>query len=156
MKPNIGITEKNRQKVAKILDILLADEFVLYTKTLNYHWNLRGPSFLELHEFLEKQYKEMQEIVDSLAERIRQLGENSSGTLKEFLQKTRLTESLEKPPALKMIKILLEDHETLIGELRKDIKDCDEKYEDQGTTDFLTGLMEDHEKMAWMLRSYLE
>jgi len=156
MKPNIGITEKNREKVAGILNVLIADEFVLYTKTLNFHWNLCGPSFLELHELLDKQYNQLQQMIDLIAERTRQLGEDSAGTLKEFLQKTRLKESLEKPPAIRMLKILLTDHETVISELRKDVKDCDKKYEDQGTTDFLTGLMKDHEKMAWMLRSYLE
>jgi len=155
MKPNIGIKEKDREKVVEILNVLLADEFVLYTKTLNYHWNITGTSFAELHKFLEAQYEEMSGIIDSVAERTKKIGGNALGTLKEFSQQTRLKEFPGQVlEALKMIKGLLSDHEALIVHLRKDLELCDEKYNDKGTCDFLTGLMEQHEKMAWMLRSY--
>ena len=157
MNSNIGIAKNDQQKVVEILNILLSDEYILYTKTLNFHWNVTGKSFAELHKFLEGQYEEMQEIIDGVAERTRKVGGNALGSLKEFLQKTRLKESPGgKHDAISMLKNLLADHEAMIRELRKDLELCDKKYHDMGTTDFLTGLMEQHEKMAWMLRSYLE
>ncbi len=157
MKVNIGLTDKNREAVINILNTTLADEYVLYTKTLNYHWNVTGTSFAELHKFLESQYEELQEIVDAVAERTRKLDGQSLGTLREFLNETRLKEAgTQKSGAKIMIGNLLADHESIIVSLRKDLDACDKKYDDKGTTDFLTGIMEQHEKMAWMLRSYLE
>ena len=157
MNLNIGITEKNRQAVVEILNRLLSDEYVLYTRTRNYHWNVTGPDFSELHKFFENQYEAVDGIIDEVAERARALGGKSLGTLKEFLEKTQLEEFPKKyPDAAAMISNLLADHETIIESLRKNLGICAEKYGDMGTSDFLTGLMEQHEKMAWMLRSYLE
>ncbi len=156
MKPNIGIEEKNRKELVALLNVVLSDQYVLYTKTLNYHWNVEGSSFAELHKFLEGQYREMVETIDETAERVRKLGGIAAGTLKEFTQKTRLKEVPgDRPDAKRMIKNLLTDHEALIVNLRKNVDQADEKYKDKGTADYLTGLMEQHEKMAWMLRSYL-
>jgi len=141
----------------QILNQLLSDEYVLYTKTRNYHWNITGPDFSELHKFFESQYEELDEIIDETAERARALGGNSLGTLKEFLQHTSLKEVPGNyPDAKRMIGNLLTDHESVIQSLRKNLAACAEKYGDMGTSDFLTGLMEQHEKMAWMLRAYLE
>ena len=155
MKPNIGIEDKNRQSVTQILNHLLSDEYVLYTKTRNYHWNVVGPDFSELHKFFESQYEELDEIIDEVAERTRSLGEKPVATLKEFLQETRLKESSAGDlMAKQMLAHLLADHESIINSLRQELQDCAEKYRDAGTSDFLTGLMEQHEKMAWMLRAY--
>jgi len=157
MKVNIGLSDKNRKGAAEILNRLLSDEYVLYTKTRNYHWNVTGSDFSELHKFFEAQYEELDNIIDEVAERARSLGENSLGTLKEFLEHSGLKESpTHHPKAEKMIVHLLHDHEVLIRNLREDLRTCDEKLDDMGTSDFLTGLMEQHEKMAWMLRAYLE
>ena len=157
MKIQIGLNEKNRVGGVEILNRLLSDEYVLYTKTRNYHWNVTGSDFNELHKFFESQYEALDEIIDSVAERARALGGNSLGTLKEFLQETRLEEfPSEAPKAPKMISNLLKDHELVIQGLREDLVTCAEKYGDAGTNDFLTGLMEQHEKMAWMLRAFLE
>jgi starvation-inducible DNA-binding protein len=99
----------------------------------------------------------LNEIVDDVAERARSLGGNALGTMTEFLQHTRLTEQVAYyPDARDMIANLLADHEALIRQLRVDLETCVEKYHDAGTNDFLTGLMEQHEKMAWMLRAFLE
>lgn len=157
MKPNIGLNNKNRDAVVEILNRLLSDEYVLYTKTRNYHWNVVGPQFNDLHKFFEAQYDELNDIVDEVAERARSLGGPSLGTLKEFLQHTRLKEHPgEYPNAQKMLQNLLADHEAIIRYLREDLVTVGEKYGDAGTNDFLTGLMEQHEKMAWMLRAFLE
>lgn len=155
MKPNIGISDKDRKSVAGILNQLLADEYVLYTKTRNYHWNVTGPHFSELHKFFESQYEELNDIVDEVAERARSLGSVSLGSLKEFLAHTKLKETAgAELGAQKMIANLLADHEHVIRSLREALAACAERYGDMGTSDFLTGLMEQHEKMAWMLRAY--
>lgn len=157
MKPNIGIEEKNRSAVAALLNNVLADEYVIYTKARNFHWNVVGSDFQELHKFFEAQYEELNDIVDEVAERARSIGGNSLGTLKEFLSITRLKERpKEYADSKTMLKQLLGDHESLIQSLRKDLDTAANKYKDMGTSDFLTGLMEQHEKMAWMARSFLE
>ncbi len=157
MRTDIGISDKNREEVVGILNNLLADEYLLYTKTRNYHWNVTGLHFHDLHKFFEAQYEELDEIVDEVAERARALGGRSMGTLKEFLKAARLKEYPgEVPPAKSMILKLLEDHEEIINLLRQDLETCAEKCKDMGTSDFLTGLMEKHEKTAWMLRACLE
>jgi starvation-inducible DNA-binding protein len=155
--PNIGLLEEQREGVVAILNTLLADEYLLYTKTRNYHWNVVGPQFNDLHKFFEAQYNELNEIVDDVAERARALGGHACGTMAEFLKSTRLQEeSGVYPEARQMIANLLADHEAVIGHLRIDLETCVERYHDAGTNDFLTGLMEQHEKMAWMLRAFLE
>lgn len=157
MRADIGISEKNKDAVVAILNDLLSDEYLLYTKTRNYHWNVTGTDFAELHKFFESQYEALDGIVDEVAERARSLGGRSLGTLTEFVKQARLKEYPKTyPDSKKMLKDLLGDHEELINLLRADQAACSEKYGDAGTCDFLTGLMEQHEKMAWMLRSFLE
>ena len=156
-KIDIGIDEDKRQGVIDLLQPVLANLSVIYTKTRNYHWNLTGPRFHTLHLFLEEQYKALQEASDEVAERIRSLGGFSIGTLAEFQDKSVLKEEPGvRPPVDLMIENLLTDHETIIKGLREDIDQCEDDFEDVGTADFLTGLMEEHEKLAWMLRSHLE
>jgi starvation-inducible DNA-binding protein len=155
MKLNIGIADKDRQAVAEILNTLLADEYVLYTKTRNFHWNVTGLQFNDLHKFFEAQYEELDDTVDEVAERARALGARALGTLEEFRQHTRLKETPGTVPAAKdMLSELLADHETIIRALRQDVEKADQSG-DVGTNDFLTGLLEKHEKASWMLRSFL-
>lgn len=157
MKPNIAIADKDRDAVVKILNRNLADLYVLYTKTRNYHWNVVGPQFNDLHKFFESQYEALNESIDEVAERSRSLGGRSVATLREFLNLSSLGEHPGKfPNATAMLENLLNDHESVVRSLRKDVADTADKYHDTGTSDFLTGLMEGHEKMAWMLRSFLD
>ena len=156
MKPDIGLSDANRNGVVKLLAPLLADEYVLYTKTRNYHWNVVGPQFNDLHKFFEAQYEELDAIVDEVAERVRALDGAAAGTLAEFARLTRLAERPgERPSARAMIAALFADHETIVRALRTDLETFAEQYGDAGTNDFLTGLMERHEQMAWMLRAFL-
>jgi starvation-inducible DNA-binding protein len=153
----IGLDEKNRFGSAEVLNKLLSDEYVLYTKTRNYHWNVTGKDFSQLHKFFEEQYTQLDEIVDSVAERVRQVGFFAFGSLEQFSKFARLKEHVgDIPPAEQMIASLIQDHETIIRCLRDDLRTTNEKYNDAGTSDFLTGLMEQHEKMAWMLRAHLQ
>jgi starvation-inducible DNA-binding protein len=157
MQPHIGISEKNLKEVCSLLSTALADDVLLYQKTRKFHWNVSGESFMELHLLFEKQYKELEEAIDEIAERISKLGSKTIGTMQEYLDLTNLKEAPGKYPARKeMIKELLADHETIIVHLRKAVDQCADKFEDAGTADFLTGLMEDHETNAWKLRRYLD
>jgi starvation-inducible DNA-binding protein len=157
MKTNIGITEKNTQAVANALAKILADEFILNMKTHNAHWNVEGPDFHAMHLFFESQYKALDETVDSIAERIRSLGHYAPGTVKEFLELTSLTEKRgNKNNSESFIKDLVGDHEAIIITLRENIDEFTGKYKDAGTGDFITAIMETHEKMAWMLRAHLK
>jgi len=157
MKTNIGISQQNLQAVAAELSKLLADEFVLYTKTRNAHWNVEGPDFHTMHIFFEQQYEALDETMDSVAERIRQLGHFAPATLQSFLSLTHLTEQTrEKNDSQGFLKELLVDHENIIIFCRENINRFTDKYGDLGTGDFITGLMEEHEKMAWMLRAHLK
>jgi starvation-inducible DNA-binding protein len=153
----LGLDQEPRTQVCELLQRVLADEITLYTKTRNYHWNVMGPRFHTLHVFLEEQYQALQEKSDEVAERIRSLGEYAAGSMSEFIELTRLQEQppAEHPTATQMIARLTDGHEAIIRTLREDIGKCDDEYGDTGTADFLTGLMEDHEKMAWMLRAHL-
>jgi starvation-inducible DNA-binding protein len=157
MTPNLGIDDKDRASVITMLNALLADEYVLYTKTRNYHWNVVGPQFNDLHKFFGEQYEAIDEFVDDVAERARTLGGHSVATLGEFVDAARLKEHPgQYPSAEDMLENLLNDHETLIRQLRADADAAASAYHDTGTNDFLIGLMEEPEKMAWMLRSFLE
>ena len=156
METEIGITENNRQAVASELSKILADENILYLKTKNAHWNVEGPDFYDKHKFFEIQFEHLNEAIDSVAERIRAIGHYAPATLKLYLSLTHLTETLkEKNNSQGFIKELLIDHESIIIVLREQIEVFANKYEDLGTSDFITDLMENHEKMAWFLRSHL-
>ncbi|MDR3611849.1 MAG: DNA starvation/stationary phase protection protein [Ignavibacteriaceae bacterium] len=156
MKANIGIEVKNTQAVANELSNILSDEYVLYTKTRNAHWNVEGKDFFEKHKFFEGQYEQLDDFIDKVAERIRQLGHFPPASLKQFLGLTQLTEATrEKNDSHGFIHELLEDHEAIIVKLRENINRFADEYHDAGTCDFITGLMEEHEKMAWFLRAHL-
>ena len=156
MKPNIGLSDSQRKGVIEILNRLLADEVVLYVKTRNYHWNVEGPDFSETHKFFEAQYEQLDEIMDEVAERARALGGRAAGSLGEYLKLTKLKEDSGKISGEKaMIKDLLVSHETIVQRLRKEVVIVGDKLGDIGTNDFITGVIEEHEKMGWMLRSYL-
>jgi starvation-inducible DNA-binding protein len=156
MKTNIGITEENRAEVAEHLSKILADEYLIYTKTLRAHWNLEGIDFHTKHVFFEDHYNAIKEFIDGVAERIRKIGHYAPGTLKQFLELTHLSEEIEGDnSSLNYMKVLLADHDTIIVEIRKIIPKIEEELNDVGTADFLTGLLQEHEEMAWMLRASL-
>lgn len=156
MDTQIGIKSESRQAVADILSKLLADEFVLYTKTRNAHWNVEGSDFHSMHLFFESQYQQLADLVDGVAERIRTIGHYAPATLKEFLELTHLSEySDRKNDSAGFLKDLLADHDAIIDFIRTSITSIDEKYKDAGTSDYITGFIETHEKMAWMLRAHL-
>ncbi|MBV8253323.1 MAG: DNA starvation/stationary phase protection protein [Chitinophaga sp.] len=157
MQVNIGIKQEFLAAVSHSLGKILADEFVLYTKTRKAHWCVTGPDFHNKHLFFESQYQELDEMIDNIAERIRALGHFPPTTLKEFLALTHLTEmTRENNDSNGFIKDLLHDHESILIHLRENINSYANTFHDAGSSDYITGLLEKHEKMAWMLRAHLE
>ncbi|MFO7799796.1 MAG: Dps family protein [Rhodohalobacter sp.] len=151
---DIGIKESDRKKVADKLQKLLADEHVIYIKTRNYHWNIKAANFAELHAFYEEQYGELEGVIDEIAERIRMIGFLSTGRMSEFLKLTELKEGKEITDSGEQVSNLMKDHESVIKYLRNCIRDF-EDLNDMGSADFVTALMQQHEKMRWMLESFL-
>jgi starvation-inducible DNA-binding protein len=156
-KLNIGLSQEQRNGVCELLNKDLADTYLLLIKTKKYHWDVTGPEFRSLHTLWEEQYEILDANIDAIAERVRALGNYPVGTAKGFLEYTSIQEhSGDIPNSQQMVANLVDDHEQIIRNLREHVDQCDEQFDDQGTADFLTGIMEQHEEMAWMLRSFLE
>jgi starvation-inducible DNA-binding protein len=154
---NIGLTDEQRAGVIDLLNHDLADSYLLVVKTKKFHWDVVGPQFISLHKLWDDHYESISANIDAIAERIRALGGYPIGTMKGFLGYASLTEQPGNiPMATGMVSALVEDHEQIVRNLREHIDGCSEHFHDQGTADFLTGLMEQHEEMAWMLRSFIE
>ena len=155
-KINVGLSDEQRSGIVSSLNRLLADEHVLYIKTRNYHWNVVGPRFHSLHEFFEEVYTQLAEIIDEVAENARQFGGFACGTMAEFTQLARLKETPGRiPDQTDMLRDLLDDHEQVIRSLREDIEKADEEFKAPDAADFLTSVLEQHNKIAWMTRSLL-
>jgi starvation-inducible DNA-binding protein len=155
MKPNLGILETHLQSVSEELNKLLADEMVLYIKTRNYHWNIEGPNFNEMHKFYEQQFNELDEMMDHIAERIRMIGHYTEARLADYLKLTNLIEPAYTNFQNDQLKHLLASHETIIHNLRRLIPFFADKHKDIGSSEVVTQLLKKHEKMAWMVRAYL-
>ncbi len=153
IQPNIGLDSDVRHSVVELLNITLADEAVLAAKTRCAHWNVRSTVFFELRTLFNTHCKLLNNISNELAERVQMLGGTAIGSLAEFLKLTRLE---EQPGDVPDILHLLADHEAAIRFLRENSRKCTEEYEDEGTFELLVSMMRLHEKMAWMLRSYIE
>jgi len=152
---DIGIDEKDRRRIAEGLSRLLADNFSLYLKTHNFHWNVKGPMFQTLHVMFMDQYNELWLALDAIAERIRALGFPAPGTYAEYAKLSSIRETAGVPEAKEMVRLLVEGHEAVARTARK-IFPAVEKASDEPTADLLTQRLQVHEKTAWMLRSLLE
>ena len=156
IRPSIGLDEQKRKQSVDTLNKILANQNVLITKTKKFHWDISGPQFKSLHELWDVHYEQLSTRIDETAERIRMLGGYPIGTMQGFLELASLKEQPGRiAGATESVKALLNDHEQVIRELREAIEITD-KNGDVGTNDFLTGIIQDHEKMAWMLRSFVE
>lgn len=148
---HIGLDKQKRKKSCDILKVILANAFTLYTKTLNYHWNIISPDFPQLHKLFQEQYESLQGNIDRIAERIRSLGERTPGSQAEFLKLTTLKENTQLLSDQEMIDDLLRDHERICAEIRHALEVIDAA--DGGTSNMLEELLELEEHHAWMLRS---
>jgi len=151
---NIGLSPESLNGIVDALTVILADQHVLYIKTRHFHWNLKGPRFQSLHALYESQYTALAEDIDQTAERIRMLGHSAPGSMATFLSHATLEEEAgHLVTSEDSIEALLHDHQHVVRGLRSSIVLVESTYEDAGTADFLTGLLQKHEEAAWMLRS---
>ena len=156
-KLNIGLTEEQLQGVINLLNADVSDMYLLLIKTKKFHWDVVGPQFRSLHQLWEEHYEALTENIDATAERVRMLGGYPVGTAEGFLKLSSIEEHAgDLPNTTEMVQRLVNDHEQIIRNLREHIDQCAEEFHDAGTADFLTGLMEQHAQMAWMLRSFIE
>jgi starvation-inducible DNA-binding protein len=150
-----GISAKDRATIANGLSRLLADTYVVYLKTHNFHWNVEGPMFQTLHQMFMEQYTEAWNAIDLIAERIRSLGHYAPGTYRQYLELARVKETPRVPKAEQMVKLLIEGQEAVVKTARE-VLPLAEGASDEPTLDLLTQRMQIHEKNAWMLRSLLK
>ncbi|WP_430867291.1 Dps family protein [Demequina aurantiaca] len=151
-KPHIGIESADRAEIGDGLSNLLSDTYALYVQTQGYHWNVTGPTFPALHQMLEDQYLELQAAVDTIAERVRAVGERSPGSFAEFLERATVEDNKGATTAGQMVKDLIAGHETLIRVARPLVEIAD-KAGDVASADLVTERIRAHEKTAWMLRA---
>ncbi|GJM03539.1 MAG: DNA starvation/stationary phase protection protein [Rhodomicrobium sp.] len=153
---DIGVKKKKREEVAKHLAGFLATSYMLYMKTLYYHWNVTGPHFHSLHETFEEQYTDLHAAGDILAERVRALGHFTPGTFKEYIKLSAIDEDDTLPgSADKMVENLLHDNEACSKEARSVLKVAEEAG-DEVTADMMVERMAQHDEAAWMLRATLD
>jgi starvation-inducible DNA-binding protein len=151
------MTTSNKQfntQTADLLKSVLADQFLLYSKSRNYHWNVTGPNFYGLHAVFEKIYDELAEDVDSIAERIRAIGFKTPGTLKEFLELTSINEEPgEYPTQSAMVQNIINDFETLIEKMKSGSNRIQNDFKDDVTAGMFYSLIEKYQKTVWMLKA---
>jgi starvation-inducible DNA-binding protein len=152
MDADLGIATDSMRDLADELSRCLADTFVVYMKTLAFHWNVQGPFFHQLHGMFKEQYEALAESIDAIAERIRALDDMAPCCMRDLLEMASISEQEGVPDAMTMVRLLKEDHEAICRNLREVIKVAQDAS-DEGTANFLTDLLEGHEKTAWMLRA---
>lgn len=149
---DIGIREEDRIKIAQGLKNLLADSYTLYLQSHNFHWNVTGPQFRELHLMFEEHYTELATAVDEIAERIRTLDVAAPGTYKSFSELSSIKEVEGVPAAEDMVKILTEGHQQVVKTCRE-VLSIAQEANDESTASLVSDRMRIHEKTAWMLRA---
>lgn len=151
------ISNSDVEKTTQFLNHILANEYALFTKTLNYHWTVTGPRFKSLHTFLEGHYNSLLELMDGLAERVRILGETPIGTVKEMKSVMDIDEITgKKLSANEMLADLYSTHMNIQESVKEYLIDDDAFKADPGTEDHLVGVLREHEKMSWMIKSHLD
>jgi starvation-inducible DNA-binding protein len=144
-------------EIAELMKETLANQFVLYTKARNYHWNVTGPYFLTLHAEFEKIYNELAEDIDKVAERIRALGFKAPGTMNEFLEFSSLIEDPDESPVYSsMVETIINNFEIIIKEMNNDAKKIEDDFNDKVSAGMLYNLVEKYQKTVWLLMSFLE
>jgi starvation-inducible DNA-binding protein len=151
---DLGLDPNGLARVAGGLAGVLADTYLLYLKTQNFHWNVTGPKFGELHQMFETQYMDLAVAVDELAERIRAIGQFSPGSFAQFRKLSKISEDEAVPEADRMVQVLTEDNTHVVRRMRE-ILDLADSIGDAETADIMIRRMQIHAKQAWMLRSYL-
>ncbi len=149
----LGLDSNKTKKTVEELNILLADYHLYYQKLRNFHWNIIGKNFFDLHEKFEELYDDAKLKVDEIAERILTLRFQPVSNLSDYLENSNLKESPSDLEDSKMIEILLKDHGLLLKQMRKIVKTADE-VGDEGTIDLIAAYIRELEKTSWMLDAW--
>lgn len=149
---DIGISQQDRESIANNLKNLLADSYTLYLQTHNFHWNVTGPMFPQLHLMFEGQYTELAVAVDDIAERIRSLGVAAPATYKAFAELSSIAEVAGVPTADEMVGLLTKGHEQVVKTCRSALA-LAQNADDESSAALISDRMRVHEKTAWMLRA---
>lgn len=152
----IGISEKSLDDITIMLSALLSSEMSLYVKTRKFHWNIADENFMELHTLFETQYKQLEQAIDNVADRMSSFGGKTIGVMQEFAKRSSIREVSGKyASSQELVKELIKNHERIVVQLLKNIDECMDKFKDIDTADFLTGLLQEHETIKWTLKKYV-
>jgi starvation-inducible DNA-binding protein len=151
-----GIPNQNKEVVSTFLNLLLADEYLLYTKTRVAHWNMDGSNYFETHVFLENQFSRLDYMMDEIVEQIRSLGHYASVSLIDDQGLSPMNGQLHNfKNSREIFEMLRNDHDALILIIQHEIVPILEELEDKNTSAFITGLLGQHKKMTWMLPFFM-
>ncbi|MAO16217.1 DNA starvation/stationary phase protection protein [Flagellimonas marinaquae] len=151
----LGFTYLETAEIVVSLNTLLANYQVFYNKLRNFHWNIEGPEFFELHEEFENEYNTVKENIDIVAERIRVFGVKSNFSLKKTLELSKIKEQEKNISALEMVREVLHDYEILHDSMLDAVNAALETG-DVVTENMLTEFMTALEKRHWMFTAYLK
>lgn len=149
----LGLDTKKTKKTVEELNVLLADYHLYYQKLRNFHWNVIGKNFFDLHEKFEELYDDAKLKVDEIAERILTLRYQPTSNLSDYLKDSNLEESPSDISDSKMIELLLKDHGLILKQMRKVVEVADESN-DEGTIDLIGAYIRELEKTSWMLDAW--
>ncbi|BDD00917.1 DNA starvation/stationary phase protection protein [Persicobacter psychrovividus] len=149
----LGYTKLETAEIVDKLNKLLANYAVHYQKLRNFHWNVKGADFFEIHERFEQQYNIAKVNIDEIAERIRVFGQRPLSTMQEFLDHAEIKEVHKEMTAMEMVKEILRDYEALL-EFSFDVIDSAIENGDSGTEDMMKGYVKQIEKDHWMFTAF--
>jgi starvation-inducible DNA-binding protein len=142
-------------ELKKAIKVAFASEYAFALKAQNFHWNVEGPLFPQLHELFGNIYEEVYDSIDPFAENIRKLGSYTPASFQRFSMLTQIDDELNMLEDRAMLSELLEDSDKMV-KLLKMVFDASEAAQEHGLSDFLAGRMDSHRKHSWMLRATLK
>ncbi|MGK7390666.1 MAG: Dps family protein [Candidatus Cyclobacteriaceae bacterium M2_1C_046] len=150
----LGFSKLETAEIVQKMNLLLANYHVHYQKLRNYHWNVKGPDFFDIHEQFEIAYDEAKVNIDDIAERIRVFGQTPMSTLKEYLETSEIKETNTTLTSNEMVKEILNDFEVLLS-FMSEVVDAAIEIGDVGTEDLMKDFMKRIEKTHWMLTAFI-
>ena len=149
----LGYSALETLEIVNSMNQLLADYSLHYQKLRNFHWNVKGAEFFDVHEKFETQYNEAKVAIDDIAERIRVFGQTPYSNMSDYLEHATIKEARTDLPAMEMVKEIIEDYGILIESLYNTI-DIAIENGDGGTEDLAKGLVKKLEKSHWMMSAF--
>ena len=150
---SLNLDKKKTTTTAKELNVLLADYHLYYQKLRNFHWNVIGHNFFDLHIKFEEMYDDAKLKIDEIAERILTLRFQPTSNFTDYVKLSNIKESPSDTKDLKMVEILLDDHGKLLKQMRTVVEKADAAG-DEGTIDMIGGFIGHIEKISWMLDAW--